>query len=308
MNNPSRFSVTILGNGSAIPTQNHNHASQLIIYRNKYFLIDCGEGTQMQLIKYKIKYHKIDNIFISHLHGDHFFGLIGLISTYHLLGRERPLHIYGPCALENTLEKLIKVVSIKLKYKLIFYELKNKNKLPIFEDNHLSVFAFPLNHRVPTWGFMFKEKPIQLSIKKCFVDEFKPSIKDILNIKNGMDYIDSGGSIIPNKEITHPAPKLLSYAYCSDTKYDESIIEHIKDVTLLYHEATFENSLQDMATEKFHSTADDAATIAQKSNAGKLILGHFSARNNNLSTLLEQALMIFNSTFISKEGEKYLIS
>lgn len=307
MKNASRFYVTILGNSSAIPTQNHHPASQLVVYENKYFLVDCGEGTQIQLIKYKIKYHKIDNIFISHMHGDHFFGLIGFISTNHLLGREKPLHIYGPGKLKHIIENLLEAAYTKLKYDLVFHELKNDNKLPIFEDKHLSVYSFPLNHRVPSWGFNFKEKPKQHRIKKSFVEEFKPSIEEILNIKNGEDYIDSENRLMPNETITHPPPETLSYAYCSDTKYDESIIRHIKNVTLLYHEATFDSSMQELASEKFHSTARDAATIAKKSNAGKLILGHFSARNNNLNILLEEAVKIFKTTIISEEGTEYII-
>ncbi|HJN06410.1 MAG TPA: ribonuclease Z [Bacteroidales bacterium] len=307
MKYPSRFFVTILGNSSAVPSQNHHPISQLLVYENKYFLIDCGEGTQMQLIKYKIKYHKIDNIFISHMHGDHFFGLIGLISTYHLLGREKDLHIYGPETLKDIIENLLESAYTKPKYKLLFHSLSNDIGT-IWEDEQFSVFSFPLNHRIPTWGFKFKEKTRKLLIKKSFVKEFKPSVEEILNIKNGEDYIDTEGKRIINETITHSPPKLLSYAYCSDTKYDESIIEHIKDVTLLYHEATFDNSMQDIADEKFHSTAQDAANIAKKANVGKLILGHFSARYNDLEKLREEAVSIFKSTFITKEGKQYIIS
>ena len=308
MNNNSIFSVTILGNASAIPTQNHHPASQLVIYNHKYFLVDCGEGTQIQLINYKIKYHKIDHIFISHMHGDHFFGLIGLISTYHLLGRERPLNIYGPDTLKNIIEKLLEAATTKLKYDLFFHELGNSDKLPLFEDDQLSIYSFPLNHRIPTWGFKFMEKPKQRNIRKSFVEKYTPSIEDIIKIKSGEDYIDSEQHLIPNETITHPPPNPLSYAYCSDTKYDESIIEHIKDVTVLYHEATFDNSMQDLAHKKFHSTARDAATMAVNSNVEKLILGHFSARYNDLGSLLDEATKIFKSTVISEEGVKYNIS
>lgn len=308
MNNDSRFSVTILGNASAIPTQNHHPASQVVKYENKYFLVDCGEGTQIQLINYKIKYHKIDNIFISHMHGDHFFGLIGLISTYHLLGREKPLHVHGPGTLKQITGNLLEAAYTTLKYDLIFHELTNDPETPIFEDRHLLVFSFPLNHRIPTWGFKFKEKTRRNRIKKSFVEEFNPSIEEILNIKNGKDYVNQEGQAIKNESITYPPPEPLSYAYCSDTKYDESIIEHVKGVTLLYHEATFDNSLQHLARERFHSTAKDAATIAHKSNAGKLILGHFSARNTDLNILLEEAVEVFSPTVISEEGVKYDVS
>lgn len=307
MKNSSSFSVTILGNSSAIPTRSQHPVSQLLVYENNYFLIDCGEGTQMQLIKYKIKYHKIDNIFISHMHGDHFFGLFGLLSTYHLLGREKPLHIYGPDKLKNIVVELLEAAYTKLKYQLIFHSLKS-DILLIKDDENISVHSFPLNHRIPTWGFRFNEKPKKFRIKKSFVEKFKPSIEEILKIKNGEDFIDNTGQLITNEKITHSPTKLLSYAYCSDTKYDDSIIKHIKDVTLLYHEATFESSMQDIANEKFHSTASDAATIAKKANVGRLILGHFSARYNDLEKLREEAVSIFNSTFITEEGKQYIIS
>jgi len=177
MNKTLGFSVTILGNSSAIPSQNHHPASQVVVYENQYFLIDCGEGTQIQLIKYKIKYHKIDHIFISHMHGDHFFGLIGLISTYHLLGRKRALNIYGPVNLKQIIERLLDAAYTKLKFDLIFHSLKNNNQSMLFEDKKLSVYSFPLNHRIPTWGFIFKENPKQLRIKKSFVEESNHQLK-----------------------------------------------------------------------------------------------------------------------------------
>ena len=307
MNNSSEFSVTILGNASAIPTQNSHPTSQLVIHKSNYFLVDCGEGTQIQLIRNKIKYQKIDNIFISHMHGDHFFGLIGLISTYHLLGRDKPLHIYGPGRLKQIIENLLEAAYTKLKYELIFHCLESNSLMKVFENEQLSIFSFPLVHRIPTWGFTFKEKPKQWRIKKSFVEQYKPSIKHILEIKNGKDYIDKNHHIIQNDTITHTPLEPLSYAYCSDTKYDESIIESIKDVTLLYHEATFDSSMQDLANQKFHSTAKDAATMAKKSNAGSLLLGHFSARYKDLNILLKEAMKIFEPTIISEEGMKYYI-
>lgn len=308
MNSTSNFYITILGNSSAIPSHEHHPASQVLVYENNYFLIDCGEGTQIQLIKYKIKYQKIDHIFISHMHGDHFFGLIGLISTYHLLGRKKALNIYGPDKLKQIIEKLLEACYTQLKYELIFHKLKNKSKTILFKDKKLSVYSFPLNHRIPTWGFLFKENTKQLRIKKTFVKEFKPSIEAIINIKNGEDYIDPDNRIIPNETITHSPPKLLSYAYCSDTKYDDSIIKHIKEVALLFHEATFDSSFKELANEKFHSTAKDAALMAKKSKAEKLILGHFSARYRDLNILLEEACTVFNPTILSKEGVRYNIS
>lgn len=304
----SNFSVTILGNSAAIPTKNSHLSSQVVANHNNYFLVDCGEGTQLQLIRYKIKYHKIDNIFISHLHGDHFFGLIGLISTYHLLGREKQLNIYGPPALKLLIEMQLKVVQTNLKYELLFHELDNDNYNQIYENRDICVYSFPLVHRVPTWGFKFEQKQKKLNIKKSFVELFNPSIEEILNIKNGENFVCKDGAIIPNNEITTPPQQPLSYAYCSDTRYDESIMKYITDVSVLYHEATFDNSMQDKAHEKFHSTASDAANMAKNANATSLILGHFSARNKELKSLLAEACVIFKNTIISQEGIEYLIS
>ncbi len=308
MKNTSGFYVTILGNSSAIPTKNHHLSSQLVVYENKFFLVDCGEGTQIQLINYKIKYHKIEHILISHMHGDHFFGLIGLISTFNLLGREKQLHIYGPGSLQQIIENLLEAAHTKLRYDLIFHDLKSKNMIQIYDDNQISIYSFPLNHRIPTWGFKFVEKLKKRRIKKDFVEEFKPSIDEILKIKNGEDYIDSNNQIIPNKTITLTPPTPLSYAYCSDTMYDESIIEYIRNVNLLYHEATFDNSMQKLAQEKFHSTARDAATIAKKSDVGNLILGHFSARYYELNNFLKEAVEVFKPTVLGEEGTEYKVN
>ena len=307
MIDPSVFSITVLGNSAAIPTKNTHLSSQVIVNKGKYFLVDCGEGTLLQLIKYGIKYSKIDNIFISHLHGDHFFGLIGLISTFHLLGREKELNIYAPAELESIIRDQLRVAHTILKYKLIFRSLNNNGINQIFESNDTIVYSFPLVHRVPTWGFKFIQKPKSPNIKKSFIEEFSPSINEIINIKNGRDFKKKDGNIIENSEITNPAPKQLSYAYCSDTKYDSSFIAYIKNVTLLFHEATFDNSMQDIATEKYHSTARDAATIAKKANVSGLLLGHFSARHKDYDILKREASEVFNPTIISREGENYII-
>lgn len=303
-----KFSVTILGNSAAIPTENHHPASQLVIYENNYFLVDCGEGTQMQLIKYKIKYNRIDNIFISHMHGDHFFGLIGLISTYNLLGREKELHIYGPDNLKGIINNLLVGSYTRLKFKIVFHNLIKKSKSIIYENNKISISSFPLVHRIPTWGFRFQEKTIPRNIKKSFIKEFNPTIEDIKKIKKGSAYHTSDKGVLDNDSITHPPTPLLSYAYCSDTMYDESIIKHVKDVSLIYHEATFNNSMQYLANEKYHSTAKDAATLAKKANAKKLILGHFSARYKELKSLQEEASKVFALTILSEEGRKYSIN
>ncbi len=308
MEKTSNFKVVILGNSAAIPTKSSHLSSQVLILNNNYFLIDCGEGTQIQLIKNKIKYHKIDNIFISHLHGDHFFGLIGLISTYHLLGRSKPLIIYCPAELENIIRLQLKVAHTELKYELIFHSLLSDKSTIILEDDTLTVHSFPLVHRVPTWGFRFNQKQNKKKIKKSFVSKYSPSIREIKSIKNGDDFVDDLGNKIPNKTITIEPPSPVSYAYCSDTRYDSSLIDYVKNVSMLYHEATFDNSMQELAIQKFHSTARDAATLAKKAKVSQLLLGHFSARNNDHKILLNEAEEVFPSTQISEEGNEYHIT
>lgn len=298
--------IIILGNSAAIPKRNRHLSSQVAIFANNYFLIDCGEGTQMQLINLGIKYHKIDNIFISHLHGDHFFGLIGLISTYHLLGRVKPLTIYSPPGLEEIIRLQLKISHSKLNFQLIFNELIFESKISIYQNDKVEIFAFPLDHKVPCYGYFISEKLTPLNIKKSFIKTHNPTVKQIISIKNGADFVCNNGNILKNSEITkkqHPA----SYAYCSDTKYNDDIPNYVKNVSLLYHEATFDNSLIEKAYEKFHSTASQAAMCALKANAKKLILGHFSARKIDTNTLLSEATEIFPNTTISEEGVEYRI-
>lgn len=301
------LSVTILGSSAAIPTKTRHLSSQVIINNNEYFLVDCGEGTQMQLSSYNIKYQRIDNIFISHLHGDHFFGLIGLISTYHLLGRDKPLNIYAPKPLEKLILSQLEVDHTTLNYELNFHYLSGNKLIKIFESNSIEVFSFPLVHRVPTYGFKFVQKPKRRNIKKEFITEFQPSIKEIQSIIKGNNYINNDGIILENESITLNPPGPVSYAYCSDTRYDESVLEFVKGVSLLYHEATFENSMRNKAYEKFHSTAGDAATIAKKAGVRKLLLGHFSARNEDLSLILKEATEVFSNSVIGEEGQDYFV-
>jgi ribonuclease Z len=308
MDNSLNFTVTILGNSAAIPTKTNHLSSQLLTYNGIGYLIDCGEGTQMQLVRYNIKFGIIKHVFISHLHGDHFFGLVGLISTFHLLGRDKPLNIYSPAPLKSIIDIQLNVTHTDLSYELIFHELQEDCLLKILETDNMQAYSFPLVHRVPTWGFKFIQRAKQKRIKKSFVEEYKPSVSNILKIKEGHDYEDTNGKIIPNSDITIPPPKPLSYAYCSDTKFDKSIIEYVKNSTLLYHEATFENSMQQRANDKFHSTARDAAVIAKEANVSQLLLGHFSARIKDLDKLKKEASEIFKPSFISEEGKDYKIS
>lgn len=299
--------LTILGNGAAVPTVYCNPSSQLLTFEGRQFLIDCGEGTQMQLIKYKIRYRNLNHIFISHLHGDHFYGLIGLISTFHLYGRIKPLTVFAPSDLEDLILYQLKVSKTTLKYKLTFVHLETYGNSPLYEDDDFIINSFPLKHSMPCWGFIFKEKPLQRKIKKEFIEEKSIKSEEIVKIKLGNDFIDSKGVVYPNSEISDPPRKSFSYAYCSDTAYDETIISHIKDVCLLYHEATFVNSMEKVAIEKLHSTAAQAAQIAKKSKSLKLLLGHFSARFKDTAILLKEAREIFPNTFLSKEGQTFLI-
>ncbi len=302
----NQFELTILGNGSAVPTAFQNPSSQLLQYNNQHFLIDCGEGTQMQMIKFGKSAQKLNRIFISHLHGDHYFGLVGLISTLHLYGRRQPLHLYAPKQLKNLLDLQFKLSDTHLMFDLVFYSLPERGL--IYEDKNLTVETFPLNHRIETHGFVFREKPRQRKLLKDFVNTWHPGIAEMHQIKEGFDFVNAEGVLMKNSDITIDPPKACSYAYCSDTVYDERIIPHIQGVDLLYHEATFDDALIDVAGAKFHSTARQAALIAQKAGVKKLLLGHFSARYKDPLHLLSEAREEFENSWLSQQGESYLLS
>lgn len=270
-------------------------------------MIDCGEGTQMQMIKFKIKHRKLNHIFISHLHGDHFYGLIGLLSTFHLYGRKDPLTIYAPAELEGLIRFQLMVSKTALKYELKFKSLEIIGDAALFEDDEIEIKAFALKHSIPSWGFVFREKPRKRRINKEFIVEKDLATKDILSIKQGNDFIDAKGVWYSNDLISTSARKPLSYAYCSDTAFYEPIVEHIRGVDILYHEATFDNSMENIAIDKQHSTARHAAQIAKMSKVKKLLLGHFSARFNDTGILLKEAKEIFSNTQISEEGRTYYI-
>ena len=301
------FNVIILGNGSAVPTSFQNPTSQLVTYGKKRFLIDCGEGTQMQMIKFKIGHSNINHIFISHLHGDHFFGLIGLLNTFHLYGRKTMLNIYAPRELKKVIDIQLEASNSILNYTLFFHFLEEIENRPLYEDNHISVEHFPLKHRIPTYGFVFREKIGQRKLMKSFVEEYSPSVEKMHAVKEGLDYELEDGRIIPNEEITIDPLLPRSYAFCSDTGYSEDILSFIKNVDLLYHESTFDNSQENLAAEKFHSTAAQAATIAKKAGVSKLLLGHYSARFKDNRHLLKEARAVFSNTELSVEGAVYEI-
>ena len=302
-----KFEVTILGCNSAIPTTTRFPSAQVINLSEHFFLIDCGEGTQTQLRNYKFKFQKINNVFISHLHGDHYFGLIGMLSTFHILGRKHPLHIYSHPDLKEIIELQLKTSDSKFNYELIFHFLKYDGSEIIFENNLLTVETVLLNHRIPCCGFVFREKERDKKIIPAKLKEHKIPISELQKIKKGVDFITKENKIILNSEITlSPAP-LRSYAYCSDTCYDENIIEKIKNVDLLYHEATFLENKIERAIQTFHSTAKQAATIAAKANAKQLIIGHYSSRYDDLQPLLEEAKKEFSNTLLGIEGTTYSV-
>lgn len=296
------FSVTILGCGSATPTNTRHPAAQVVNHNERLFLIDCGEGTQIQLRKYHFKFQRINHIFISHLHGDHYYGMVGLISTFNLLGRTAPLHIFSPPDLEEIINVLHRYSHVHLNFPLIFHALNFKGKSVVFEDRKLIAEAFFLKHRIECYGFIFREKQGLKNIRKDTIEKYGLGIPDIIRIKNGDDFIGADGIKIPNSELTVPDNPLRCYAYCSDTLYDESLIPYFNDINLLYHDSTFAKDKEDRASETYHTTAAQAATIAKKSGVDKLMLGHFSSRYDDLKPMLSEAKPIFDNTILAEEG------
>ena len=301
------FTVTILGSGAALPTFSRNPTSQYIECNNRHILIDCGEGTQMQMRKYGVKFQRISHILISHLHGDHFFGLVGLLSTMHLLGRDSGITIYGPVGLEEIIKSQLEIGGARLDFGLTFVPLDGKTPGLLFEDKLIEIHTFPLKHRIPTNGFIIKEKQKEYSL---LGDAFKAdglSMTFIPKFKNGENVIDENGVTHYFEEYTTPPPSTRSYAFCSDTAYYESVIPHIENVDLLYHEATFTEIHRARAKATFHSTAMDAAKIALKANTKRLILGHLSARFENGNEHTAEAKTIFENVEVVEDGNVYEI-
>ena len=296
--------LTILGYNSAIPTVKSAPTAQFLEMEERCFLIDCGEGTQVQLRKAKAKFSKINHIFISHLHGDHVFGLPGLISSFRLLGRETPLHVYGPKGIKEMMETIFRITETHQGFEVVFHELSSKKSEKVFEDNRVEVFTIPLDHRIYCNGYLFKEKPKERHLNMQEISKY-PEIEicDYHNLKRGKDIQLSDGYILKNENLTKPAEPSVSYAFCSDTRYLESIIPIIKNVDVLYHEATFLHDLKKMADYTGHSTALEAAKIARKANVKKLILGHFSNRYNDLSVFLNEACEICPETHLPTQLE-----
>ena len=297
-----KFEVTILGCGSATPTLTHNPSAQIVNMRDKLSLVDCGEGTQLQMRLRKVKFMALRNVFISHLHGDHCLGLIGLVSTFGLLGRTKNFHIYAPSGLKKVLDAQIELFCHKFDFEVVFHPVDTTKNLMIYEDRTMEVWTLPLKHSTECCGFLFKEKPSLPHINREMTDFYNIPVCHLAGIKAGKDWVTDDGQVIPNSRLVIPADKPRSYAYCSDTSFLPSLAPMIKGVDLLYHEATYDDSMKPKALARGHSTAGQAATIAKMAGVGKLMIGHYSATVNDVSVLLKQAREIFPNTIAAEEG------
>ncbi|MGM0666167.1 MAG: ribonuclease Z [Bacteroidota bacterium] len=296
------FELTILGSSSALPTSQRYPSAHVLNVHERFFLIDCGEGTQMQLRKYRIKFGRIHHIFISHLHGDHVFGLYGLLSTMSLSGRESPLRLYAPVSFREILFTHLADFDIHLNFDIDFVGLQGKDPVKIFEDKKLSVLSLPLRHRVPAYGFLFREKARERNIIKEAIGKYNIPVSEIHKIKKGADFLCADGKVIPNREISTDPPKPRSFAYCSDTAWFRRLADFVRDVDLLYHEATFASENRELAAKTGHSTSEQAAMTARDAGVMKLVIGHFSARYRDTDLLLEEAKRTFPDTLAAEEG------
>jgi len=296
-----KFSIRILGANSAIPSLDRFPTCQCINIHDRLYIMDCGEGAQINLSKYNIRISKIDAIFISHLHGDHVYGLPGLLSSFSLLGRKRALHIVGPKGVKEYIETIKALTFQHNTYELIINELEHENKCSVYSNRAVEVFAFPMKHRVPTYGYLFVEGRKERNIIKEKLDEYALSIDEIKVLKSGQNIVRED-RIISQDEVMTPPRKQRSYAYCSDTIFDPDIVPFIEGASCLYHEATYLHDMQEQAAKRMHSTAHEAALIAQKAKVNQLIIGHFSSRYKDLSPLREEAKQIFQATLLAEQG------
>lgn len=296
------FKIHILGCGSALPTLKHNASSQLIEMRGKCFMVDCGEGAQMQFRRSHIHFSKLNAIFISHMHGDHCFGLMGLLSTLGMLGRTSKLRIYAPKDYEPLFRQQVEFFMQTMEYEMEMIPVDTEKQQVIYEDHSLTVETVPLQHRVPCCGFIFREKPTLPHIRRDMIDYYGIPVSQINNIKNGADWTNEDGDVIPNARLVQPADSPRSYAYCSDTRFMPALKEQVKGVTVLYHESTYTSEQEDRAKIYYHSTARQAATIAAGAGVGTLLLGHYSARYNDEKVLLEEAKAVFPNSILTQEG------
>lgn len=296
------FKIHILGCGSALPTLKHNASSQLIEMRGKCFMVDCGEGAQMQFRRSHIHFSKLNAIFISHMHGDHCFGLMGLLSTLGMLGRTSKLRIYAPKEYAILFRQQVEFFMQTMEYEMEMIPVDTEKQQIIYEDHSLTVETVPLQHRVPCCGFIFREKPTLPHIRRDMIDYYGIPVSQINNIKNGADWTNEDGDMIPNARLVQPADPPRSYAYCSDTRFVPGLKEKVKGVTVLYHESTYTSDQEDRAKIYYHSTARQAATIAAGAGVGTLLLGHYSARYNDEQVLLQEAKTVFENSILTQEG------
>jgi ribonuclease Z len=299
------LAVTILGNNSAIPAFNRHPTSQLVQTNDNSFLIDCGEGTQMQMDRYKIRRNKVNHIFISHLHGDHYFGLIGLLTSMGLLGRKNELYLYGPEQLKVIIDLQLKVANAELPYDLHFHALQTETVIK--DGARVTVECFQVRHRVECWGFLFREKKNLRKIVPEEVKKYNIPTSFYENLHRGEDFVTIKNEIVKNEILTIAASPPKTYAYCADTIYDEQLVDKVKNTDLLYHEATYLHALQKKAADRFHSTCKEAATIAKMAKVKRLLIGHFSSMYETLDDFQTEACSIFENTELATEGCTYLI-
>jgi ribonuclease Z len=297
------FSVTILGSSSALPTSQRFPTSQVVKFNEQLFLVDCGEGTQIQLRKYRFKIGKINHIFISHLHGDHIYGLPGLISSLALYGKKGEIHIYAHSDLKLMMEGMMKFMNEITDLTVKYHPLNFKRSSSLYEDKKIRITSFPLKHRIPCCGFLFQELFTELHLDKQALEQYDIPVSQRLNIKQGADLTLPDGSVIPNNELTIPPVPARSYAFCTDTLFRKSIVPLVEGVNLLYHEATFAGDMEELAKKTFHSTSLQAAEIASLARVKKLVLGHFSSRYKSVDTLVEEARTVFPDTVAASDGD-----
>ena len=299
------FKVHILGCGSALPTLRHNASSQVVEVRDKVLMLDCSEGTQMQLRKSRVRFTKLSHVFITHLHGDHCFGLIGMISTFGLLGRTARLHIHGPKALVEELDRQIQFFTHDLGFEVVFYPVETTIRQTVYEDRSIMVESIPLEHRVPCCGYLIKEKSTLPHIRRDMMDCYGIPACQVGNIKNGADWTTADGEVIPNSRLVVPADKPRSYAYISDTRYMSHLHEQLMGVDTLYHESTYGDDHLPQSEKYYHSTARQAAKVALDAKVGKLLIGHYSSRYEDERVLLNEAKEVFENTFLTNEMDVF---
>lgn len=299
-----KFSLTVIGSGSGTPLPNRYSSAQVLNIHERFILIDCGEGTQINLRRFGINFNRIETILISHLHGDHFFGLPGLLNTFNQLGRTKDLNIIAHKKLKNILDILFNAAANEIKYKIIFHAVEDLSIDDSLTFNKYTISSFPLKHRIPTAGFLIKEVESRKKLSKSFISEYTPDISEIKSILNDNPFFDKSGEIVPPDKIFTPPYKPRTFAYISDSIFDLSLVDYIKNVDLLYHETTYSKIMKKLATQTMHSTTIDAATIAQKVNVGKLLIGHYSSRYRDTASLLSEAKEIFPNTDATFDGFK----